>query len=265
MEGKTQLGYQTFLIIGTLGMLSLAIAVVAFIYSYQRKLLKKKIAFQEIEDLLKKQELQSAYTLLRGQDLERKRISQELHDNLGSMLVTLKMYVDTALTSKSLEKKDELINKASQMVEKASQQTRSLSHKLDSVSLKHFGLESAIKDLKETLLALKGLKMITSVILDDDINAETTHNIYRIIQELVNNTLKHAQAKQVSIDIHQVGQDLISLSYKDNGIGFDIDNVKSGMGLLNIKSRVDKLSGELKIESGSKGTLINIEIPIHEN
>jgi len=253
------------LYIGSFAMLILAMSIIMFIYLYQRKLLKKKIAFQEIEDLLKKQELRSAYTLLKGQDMERKRISQELHDNLGSMLVTLKMYADSAMSSSSLEKKDELIDRVSQIVEKASQATRNLSHQLDSVALKHFGLESAIKDLKQTLLESKGLNMITSIILDDDIDADTTHNLYRIIQELVNNTLKHAHASHISVDIHQIGQDLISLNYKDDGVGFDVDSVKSGMGLLNIKSRVDRLSGELSIESGPKGTLVTIEIPIHEN
>ena len=265
MENDTQINYQAFLILGTIGMLLLAFGVTFFIYFYQRKLLKKKIAFQEIEDLLKQQELHSAYTLLKGQDMERKRISQELHDNLGSQLVTLKMYADSAVSAPSTNQKNEFLSKISKLVEQASNETRKLSHELDSVALKHFGLETAIADLKSTIESLKKTKITTSVILEDNLSSNMAYQLYRVIQELVNNTLKHAYAGQISIDIHQDERQHLHLIYKDNGVGFDIGKAKKGMGLLNIRSRINELSGELYILSNSGGTSITIEIPLYEN
>ena len=222
MESESQIGYQTLLFLGTSGMLLLTVGIVVFIYLYQRKLLKKKIAFQEIEDLLKKQELRSAYSLLEGQDMERNRIAKELHDSLENILVTLNMYANAALDSGDAQKKDELIQKAGDFATKASEETRKLSHRLDSVALRHFGLEAAINDLKNAIEETKGLKVGVSVILEDEVDGEMIHNLYRVIQELVNNTLKYAHARQISIDVHQVEKESINLIYKDDGIGFDI-------------------------------------------
>jgi two-component system NarL family sensor kinase len=261
MEGENTLNYRLLVYLGTFGMLLLACAVIVFIYLYQRKLLKKKIAFQEIEDLLKKQELRSAYALLEGQDIERKRIAQELHDNLGSLLVTLNMYTDTALAATDSKKKDVLISKINVLASQAGDETKKLSHRLDSVALKHFGLETALKDLKEAIEGTRSIVINTSVILESELDGELTHNLYRIIQELVNNTLKHAKAEKISIDLHEVDNQSINLVYKDDGIGFDHKDIQTGMGLNNIKSRVAKLSGELNIEASNKGTNVNIEIP----
>lgn len=262
MESEIASDFRLVLFAGTFGMLLLTCAIIIFIYLYQRKLLKKKIAFQEIEDLLKKQELHSAYALLEGQDMERKRIAQELHDNLGSLLVTLSMYTDTAMDLSDANKKNELISKISQLTSKASDETRKLAHRIDSAALRHFGLETAVKDIKNAIEDTRDIEFSTSVIIEDEINSELIHNLYRVIQELVNNTLKYAHAKQMSIDVHQVEKESVSLIYKDNGVGFDPSKSQTGIGLSNIKSRVAKFSGTMNLESNENGTCVTIEIPL---
>jgi len=86
MDGSKEIVLLT-LAVGASGMLTLAVGIILFVFFYQRKLLKRKVAYQEIEDLLNQQELKNAYALLEGQEQERKRVSKELHDNLGSLLV----------------------------------------------------------------------------------------------------------------------------------------------------------------------------------
>ena len=262
MESKQEIAYRTFVYLGTLGMLLLASAVVLFIYLYQRKLFKKKIAFQEIEDLLKEQELKSTYALMQGQDLERKRIAEELHDNLGSILVTLNMYTDTALSTVDIKRKNELINRINEIATKASDETRKLSHRLDSVSLKHFGLKTALDDLLSAIRETRHIAVKSSILIDNSISGDVSLNIYRIAQELINNTLKHAGAKHISIELYQVANEYLSFIYTDDGIGFNQGQTVSGVGLINIKSRVHKMAGDISIESEGKGINVVIEIPL---
>ncbi|MGW8122638.1 sensor histidine kinase [Roseivirga echinicomitans] len=262
MESGKEIAYKTFVYLGTLGMLLLASAVVLFIYLYQRKLLKKKIAFQEIEDLLRKQELKSTYALMEGKDIERKRIAEELHDNLGSILVTLNMYTDTALSTDDLTHKNELISRISEIATQASDETRKLSHRLDSVSLKHFGLKTALNDLVNAIREIRYISIESNILINNSINGDISLNIYRIAQELINNTLKHSEAKEIRIELQEVANDYLSFIYSDNGVGFNQNQVVSGMGLTNIRARVHKMAGEISIDSSSKGINVIIEIPL---
>lgn len=262
MEGEGELVYRTVLFFGTFGMLFLASTIIVFIYLYQRKLIKKKIAFEEIENLLKQQELKSAYALLEGQDIERKRIADELHDNLGSILVTLTMYADTALSAKDQNKKNELMARIRDIGMQASEETRKLSHRLDSATFSHFGLKTALKDLFQTINDTGAITVNGGISFDNEIENEVALNLYRIIQELLNNTMKHARATSITIDLSKIKEEYISLIYEDNGIGFDTQKISAGMGLKNIRTRVENMSGDISIESNAKGVSFIIEIPL---
>ncbi|MEM6522450.1 MAG: histidine kinase [Bacteroidota bacterium] len=259
---ESEISYKLVFYLGTLGMLVLTSAIIIFVYLYQRKLLKKKIAFQKIEDLLKKQELESAYALMEGQDIERRRIAAELHDNIGSILVTLNMYADTGLSATDQHKKDEMLNRMIYIINKASEETRKLSHRLDSGTLKHFGLKSAIYDLVEVVNKVKSIEIKSSIQLNDEIDNTISFNLYRVIQEMINNTLKHAKASIINLDVSSVGKEYISVIYFDNGIGIGKQQITEGIGLKNIHNRINKLSGELTIESNGKGFNAVIEIPL---
>ncbi len=262
MEGESELAFRTVLFLGTFGMLSMASAIVVFIYLYQRKLIKKKLEYQAIERLLKQQEIKSAYALLEGQDGERKRIAKELHDNLGSILVTLNMYADTALSSNNLSQKNRHLARIKELGLQASDQTRDLSHRLDSVALQHFGLKTAINDLFLAISDTQPINVKSTVVLQQEISNEISFNLYRIIQELVNNSLKHAGASELGLEMREVKNKFISLVYEDNGIGFNPRHTRIGMGLFNIESRVAKMAGKITISNEGKGMCTTIEIPL---
>ena len=262
MESSESLSNEFILIAGTSGMLLLAFSITLFVYLYQRKLIKRKLAYQEIEDLLQQQELKSAYALLEGQDIERKRIAEELHDNLGSILVSLNMYLDTAIQSEDASKRDQMMARIKEIALKASDETRGLSHKLSSVSLTHFGLKTALEDLLNVINETNAIETSSNMYFNGEIKNDISHNIYRIVQELINNTLKHAKASKIFLEISDVKGEYVSIIYQDNGIGFDPVTAESGVGLINIKSRIDKFSGELNIDSNKNGSTFIIEIPL---
>lgn len=262
MESETELTYYIILIAGTTGMLLLTIAIILFVYLYQRKLIKRKLAYQQIQDLLQKRELDSAYAILQAQDKERKRIAQDLHDNLGSILATLNMYADTLGQKKETKEKNELAEKISKLALQANEETRNLSHSLDSGTLKHFGLNTALVDLVDAIKEAKEIEINLEVAFQKIENIELSLNLYRIIQELFNNTLKHANASKISLELTQTQDNQISLIYEDNGIGFNENEVDGrGMGLANLKLRTESINGHLTIDSNTeKGSTFIIEI-----
>ncbi len=245
------------------------LAIIGYFYLDQRRkrlkldsLRKSEKAQQQIKDLVKSQEVKTAYALLKGQDKERKRIAQDLHDNLGSILVSLNMYADTLNQKKSLKEKNDLAKKISELALQANEETRNLSHSLDSGSLQHFGLKTALKDLVDAIQQAKYIQVNFELDIKKIMNVEVSLNLYRIIQELFNNTLKHAQATQISLEITQTQSNNLSLIYEDNGTGYSLENNKNkGMGLSNIKTRTENINGQLTIDSPpGKGTTVIIEI-----
>ena len=255
---------ESVLIVGSIVFIVLTFSIVFFIYLYQRKLIKRKIEFQKIEDLLKKQELQSAYALIEGQEKERKRIAQDLHDSLSSMLVTLNMYADSLLKKAHDPAVIHITSKIKSTAKQATEETRRISHNLDTGIIRHFGLAAAIKDLCEAVNGIGSMHVTHHVQLTDQTSKEVNVNIYRIIQELINNTLKHAQATKIHIELSQINYEYISLIYEDNGKGFDKDLVSDGIGLKNIQSRVDTLGASLEIDSKpGHGSTFIIELPIY--
>lgn len=250
------------LIIGTSGMLTMAFSIVLFIYLYQRKLIRKKLENQQIVDLLQQEETKSRHALMEGQDRERKRIATELHDNLGSILTSLNMFAD-ALAEKI--EPDEIIKIATKISETskiANEEVRKISHRLDAGMLQHFGLEAAVFSLMEAIEAAKKIEISCELHINDPIDGTIGQEIYRMIQELVNNTLKHSKCSRIRLDINSIQNDF-TLIFQDNGVGFDIDKVKRGMGITNLETRVNKLGGDLTVESKpNKGSTFTIEIPI---
>ena len=257
------LNTEMVLILGTSGMLLLTTAIVLFIYLYQRKLIKRKLEYQKIEDLLKKQELKSAYAILEGQDKAYKQVAEELHDNLGSMLVTLNMLSDTLPKKTDPESLKKLAGKISEIAAQATDATRKISHSLHSGLLKHFGLEAAINELVEALNESHTITVNCHMDLGDEMDSQTNVQVYRMLQELINNTLKHAQASSVNIDMSMT-PDHLTMIFEDNGVGFDANiSGEKGLGLSNLKSRVEGLDGQLTIESKKgSGTTTIIEIPV---
>lgn len=266
IETQEQRMIYLYIIAAFLGLSILAV----YLYNEQRKKVIRALALQRehensqrIEDLLKQQELKSAYAMLAGQEKAHKRIAMELHDNLGSILVTLNMFADSLQKKTDPVAQKELALKISEVAQVANEATRKISHSLDSGVLKHFGLETAVKELIDALNESETIEVSSHIQVTKKLDSNLSLNVYRIIQELINNTLKHAGASKITIDLNQI-KDNLSLIYGDNGVGFELgDEQPKGMGLKNLESRVDSMEGSITIESKKgTGTTTIIEIPI---
>lgn len=257
--GLSDVGY---LVMGTASMLIMMLAIIGFMIAFQRKLTKKNKAYQEIEKLMQKQELRSAYALITGQEEERKRIAAELHDNIGGLLATLNIYSDLVVRKADSAEIAHLNIKINDLSSTLVQEVRKLSHKLDLRTLSGFGLGVAVEQLCEAI-ARSGKVTVTPLIdIQNPIDDSNMIDLYRIIQELFTNTLKHSHATHIRVEVTQIEDD-ITLIYEDNGRGFDVSTVKQGMGMDNILSRVNRMHAKLTLDSSSNGTTYIIELNNH--
>ncbi|WP_298416843.1 sensor histidine kinase [uncultured Kordia sp.] len=223
---------------------------------------------QKVSELLKNQEMKSINAMIEGQEGERQRIARDLHDRLGSILSMVKIHF------KSVEENIETLKisnikqyeKANQLLDNACDEVRKISHDMASGVLTKFGLVAALEDLKETLEETNQVEVeFIAHGLDNRLDNDVEITIYRIIQELISNTLKYAKAKNITIQLIS-REDNLNVSVEDDGIGFDTkDERNRGIGLINVASRVESLEGELHVDSMiGKGTSISIDIPIKE-
>lgn len=226
--------------------------------------LEIRINEKTTELLAKKNEVNLAIIL--GEERERRRIAQELHDGLGSTLATLKLNAE----SLNLESKD--LNAAEwkayhgllELVDYACVSLRDISHNMLPAGIEHFGLEATLQSDIAKIKKHKGLQINFETFGIDTIqHKEIELHVYRIVLELLNNVIKHAQASQVNIQLMKHDA-TISLIVEDNGIGFNPEKtILSGIGIISVKSRVEALSGKMQIDSTKqKGTSITIEIAV---
>lgn len=241
---------------------ALVLAIIIFIFYRSRVRKNKIIAAQKIKQLEEEKKLLAAKSLVEGQEEERKRIAKELHDGLGVLLSATKLHF-TNINDPSPENK-EIIQKAEKLLEQASGDVRKISHNMMPGLLTKYGLLETLKDLFESLNDSPGIHARFQL-LGDYTRQPENHEImiYRIVQEMVNNTLKHAEAKNVSLILNFLN-DHINIQYSDDGKGFD-PLAKLGsksIGLNSIQSRVNFLTGEIHIESKEGfGTTYNIQLP----
>ena len=227
----------------------------------------REIEKQKVEDLLRTQELKSIDAMMRGQEEERRRIARDLHDRLGSMLAMVKNHfksVESSINDLQLSNV-KLYMKANKLLDEACDEVRKISHDIDSGTLTKFGLTTAISDLCDILVINEEMEVeFVPYGLEDRLPLNVEITIYRIIQELIGNILKHANATQITIQILK-GKDILNVNIEDNGVGFIKEKVQFGMGLKNIESRVNSLEGELEIDSiVKKGTTVMIDLPLEK-
>ncbi|MEM9918712.1 MAG: sensor histidine kinase [Bacteroidota bacterium] len=259
----------TLLIVCSLLLLTLFGSI--YYYQYRQKInallqrQNEQIHQQQITELLKVQELEFISARLEGQELERERISKELHDNLGSMMVSAKWQFGNLLEKLDAGgySKDSL-HKANELLEKTYQELRRIAFDISTGNVRRIGIEPALKDLCQSISAGGKLKaIVTTHALSGKLDDKLEITIYRIIQELVSNVLKHAQASKIDIQLNQLDQEL-NIMVEDNGKGFKPEKITSdGMGLKNIENRVLKLNGTFSIDSGKgAGTTVLINVPL---
>ncbi len=205
--------------------------------------------------------------LLLGEEQERKRIATELHDGMGSMLSTLKLNAESIeLDDKNLSDKELLAYKnIIDLIDKACIELRNISHNMLPTGMEQFGLIQSLQSIiKKINNSGKTIFNLDTYNLSERFNRELELSLYRVTLELINNIIKHSNAKNATIQLIK-NEDNITLMVVDDGIGFDINSIKEGMGLQNIKSRVDVFNGKLTIDTQpERGSTFIIEIPIYE-
>ena len=188
-------------------------------------------------------------SMLTGQEVERERISRDLHDSLGGLLSAIKLQVDK-IRSKGVKddlKKD--FQSATALLDNAVSEVRSISQNLQPAALSRLGLVPALKDLIDRYQSDSGPEIIFQEFdIPKKMDQMIALGIFRIVQEILNNAIKHAEAQEVLVQLNVENEDIVIL-VEDDGIGFDATKKYKSMGLENIKSRVNYLKGTIDVDS----------------
>jgi len=224
---------------------------------------KEEINQQKVIDLVKTSEVNSINSYMEGQEKERSRIATELHDRLGSLLSTVKLHfssIEAAYSSNNEEK--ESFSFALDLLDNSVQEVRSISHNLSKGILTQFGLVAAVENLRDTINAAGKIQIkLIKAGPKTKLTSETEIELFRIIQELVTNAIKHSHSKEIFVQLMS-DEEGLNVFVEDYGVGFDMKKMKSkGIGLKNLKIRVENIGGSYHYESSlGKGTSIIIEI-----
>jgi signal transduction histidine kinase len=265
----SQPGITTVLFFGTVGMLVLAIGLVVFIVFHQRRVIRYQMQLQRMEDEQQKILLNAS---IRWQEEERQRIAADLHDDAGPLLATARLYLNENLVHQDINTQLQSIYNAKQIIDDTIQLIRNISHSLMPPTLKNFGLESAINDLFQKI---NGSGSINASSRFHDyrqrLRPEQELLIFRVVQELVNNILKHSNASFIHLtQNYNDNAFYIRLHHDGKGItqsDFERMNKSSmGLGLKNIQSRVKVLQADIHFEKDLSQTYykVTLEIPIEE-
>jgi signal transduction histidine kinase/tetratricopeptide (TPR) repeat protein len=244
------------------GLSVVALVIFTSLYFRQRSVKDHIIKEQRIRQLEEEKKLLAAKALVEGQEDERKRIARELHDGLGVLLSTARMQF-TSIGDKSPANRS-VIERAAKLLEQASGDVRKISHNMMPGLLTKLGLFDALIELFEKISETEKLKVEYEVPEEGERLPENSEiMLYRIVQELVNNTLKHAGASDIIFRIKQENG-VMHVFYQDNGKGFDVEakmKAKS-IGLTSIQSRVNFLNGKMRLRSApGEGVLFEMEMP----
>ncbi len=248
----------------------LIFGAIVLIILYQQKLKAtellnirtEEVNKQKVYQLLRDQEFSSIQAKLEGQEEERKRISQDLHDGIGGNLASIKLNLANLVE----QTKDENLVKVMQNIDETYREVRDISHNLAPSKMLNHAFIQLIRNFLDEIINGKLIDVELTAFPEEELNqlpSELKIEVYRVIQELMNNVIKYSQAKNADIQLNlRDGQ--LNLMVEDNGVGFDPEKATNGIGLSNIKSRIKQLNGDVFIESAiGKWSLVNIEIPVN--
>ncbi len=245
------------------GFLVTALLIVLFlIINFKHK---QKIQQQRINELEKEKQLEAAEAVVKGEEQERTRLAKDLHDGLGGMLSGIK-HSFTTMKGNLIMTPDNVqaFERSMDMLDSSIKEMRRVAHNMMPEALIRFGLDTALKDFCNDINQSGALRVNYQSIGLEGVTIEPTTAItlYRIVQELLNNSMKHAQAHSAIVQVTN-SNGLLSVTVEDDGKGFDINILKTnkGIGWTNIQNRIDFLKGKLDIRSKEgEGTSVQIEL-----
>ena len=249
--------------IASVGMLILAVSIILFVVFYQKKMIQEQMKRQALEYEFQQKMLQAE---LESQETERRRLSADLHDSIGGMLSTIRVGISTMAR---MLPEPQSIDQTKKMLDDTITSVRRISRDLMPSTLEKFGLNHALKELCERFQDTAKINISFHEEGDiRDLDKNRSLMIFRIVQELLNNAIKHSQAQQILVTL-VFGSD-ISLVVEDDGVGFDAaaiiaDAKKSGkgLGLFNIENRARLLGGNITYgKAVPHGTQTKVTIPL---
>jgi signal transduction histidine kinase len=252
----------------TLNYLLIGAAAAVFIISllaYRNYRHKQSIQLQRINELETEKYLSATEAVLKGEEQERTRLAKDLHDGLGGMLSGIKYSLNTMKGNLIMTPENaQAFERSMDMLDSSIQEMRRVAHNMMPEALVKFGLDAALKDFCTSITNSGALKVQYQSLNIEGLEIEQTTAItmYRIVQELINNTIKHASAQKAIVQLSRTDGRL-NLEVEDDGNGFNIDILDraKGIGWTNIQNRIEFLKGKLDIHSEiGKGTSVHIEL-----
>jgi len=250
----------TVMIMVAVGMvLIMGVLALLFIWLYTRK--KRRKAELQVQQLEQQKQLIAMQSVLDGETQERIRIARDLHDVLGSMLTGVKLNLNELKQDIIFENRDvNRFNDVIILLDAVIHEMRQMSRNMMPESLSRLGLKSALTDLSSTFAIIK----FNWYGEETRLNPRIEMTLYCIVNELINNALKHSSATRILLQIVQ-DEESIMLTVQDNGIGFDAKKESTGTGLKNVRARINACNGEMDMVSYLEhGTEINIKIPLNK-
>lgn len=247
--------------LAVLTLIILLVIIIAYQYYSRLKLKKEKELHEEI---IKQQQIRSK-AVLEAEEKERNRIAKDLHDGLGQQLSAIKLLIQSEkqYPEEQTDKKSQ--ENITKLIDDAITEVRVISHSMMPNALLKHGLIIAVREFVHNVTSSGTLKIDLQIVgLNERLEPSIEIAIYRILQELVNNTIKHAKADTISIQFVNHNDGNLNIIFEDNGIGYDTQSESSmGMGLRNIQSRIQYLNGKIEFDSyRGRGTTVIVDIPI---
>ncbi len=231
--------------------------ICSFMDITERKKLEKKSFAEKIAH-----QRQVAQATIDGQEKERLEMGKELHDNIGQQLTTIKLFLDLAKTTAD-EKTLDMVNMALRNISDVINEVRSISRSLVPPTLKDLGFIDSVNDLIDSLRSARSVAIELDYYEfdEDQLPDNKKLALYRILQEQLNNIIKYAGASQVSIILRLTAGNIL-LQIKDDGVGFDLTNVKKGLGITNIHNRAELFGGKVLVNTApGMGCEMNVSLP----
>jgi signal transduction histidine kinase len=256
LEKEKRWLYRLGIAVGGLLLLLLVSMFLAWRYTVQ----KRRMAEYQIQKLEKEKELIATQAVLDGEVNEQTRMARDLHDGLGGMLSVVKLNLSTMKTGTALDNAEEMhFDKAVCMLDEAIGELRRIAHNMMPDSLSRFGLKTALSDFCGSI-PIAAFNYYGS---GSRLDSKREIMLYRIVHELVNNAIKHAEASHILVQIVQEAE-RIAITVQDNGNGFDLAAAEAkGNGLANIRTRVASYNGRIDfVSTVGEGTEVDVEIPI---
>lgn len=246
-----------------------AALLVILLLTYHNYRNRQKLQQAKIDELETEKQLTATEAVLKGEEQERTRLAKDLHDGLGGMLSGIKFSLSNMKENLIMTPDNaQAFERSIDMLDSSIKEMRRVAHNMMPEVLVKYGLDKALKEFCSEIDRSGAINVsYQSVGMNNaGIEQTTAVTIYRIVQELVNNAIKHAQAKNLLVQLHQAEKErLLAITVEDDGKGFDVASLKQsgGMGWHNIENRVEFLNGKLDIQSGvDKGTSVMIEFTI---